>query len=410
MAVQLETMRQSSSSPSANACVILPNRLFYAAVRDGRGTGVVVKKNGGPGGGRARSGEREQKKPISRRRPPGGAARSGSHWFSIDDTLVYWNFFLDFGPLNLGQLYRFCAMLNGKLQSPELRDKTIYYYSSTHPHARANAAFLLGAWQILYLGRSPDEAYKPLDDYGPNFPPFHDASPCACTYDVTVLHCLKGLAKARYHNFFNFDTFDLAEYEHFEAVENGDLNWLVEGKFFAFAGPHDRNRSSQMDGYQTLAPEDYVPYFTRKDVGLIVRLNKPYYNKNKFVQMGADHIDLYYLDGSNPPMRILKKFIAVAEQARGAIGVHCKAGLGRTGTCIGCYCMKHFKFSAAEIIGWMRICRPGSVIGPQQHFMQEMEQTLQRIWPNAWRIWKRGWLKWKTKPRPVGPRHRMHQI
>ena len=420
--------------------MILPNRLFYVAVRDGRACRVPrpialqrVPPFPGPraaGGGRperarlastSRPSKQATRRVRARRRSAlvrGAASRSTRGFgacargtggrgggrrlatgafrrFSIDDTLVYWNFFLDFGPLNLGQLYRFCTMLNGKLQSPELRDKVIYYYSSSHPHARANAAFLMGAWQILYLGRSPEEAWKPLDDYGPDYPSFHDASPCACTYDVNVLHCLKGLHKARHFNFFNFDTFDLAEYEHFEAVENGDLNWIVEGKFFAFAGPHDRNRSSNLDGYQTLSAEDYIPYFQRKNVGLIVRLNKPYYNKNKFIQMGADHIDLYYLDGSNPPMRILKKFLAVAEQAAGAIGVHCKAGLGRTGTCIGCYCMKHYKFTAAEIIGWMRICRPGSVIGPQQHFMQEMEQTL----------WQEGDLYRMHKGAPnTGPR------
>lgn len=37
-----------------------------------------------------------------------------------------------------------------------------------------------------------------------------------------------------------------------------------------------------------------------------------------------------------------------------------QAGLGRTGTCIGCYIMKHYSFSAAEVIGWMRVCRPVS--------------------------------------------------
>lgn len=31
----------------------------------------------------------------------------------------------------------------------------------------------------------------------------------------------------------------------------------------------------------------------------------------------------------------------------------------------------------AEIIGWFRICRPGSIIGPQQHFMKEIEP---RMW------------------------------
>ena len=125
-----------------------------------------------------------------------------------------------------------------------------------------------------------------------------------------------------------------------------------------------------------MAPEDYVPYFKSRNVSLIVRLNKPYYDRQKFLKNGIDHVDMYYLDGSNPPIKILRKFLEVCEQTTGAIGVHCKAGLGRTGTCIGCYCMKHHKFTAAEIIAWFRICRPGSVIGPQQHFMQEMERVL----------------------------------
>lgn len=29
---------------------------------------------------------------------------------------AYWNFFLDFGPLNLGQLYRFCQIMSNKLR------------------------------------------------------------------------------------------------------------------------------------------------------------------------------------------------------------------------------------------------------------------------------------------------------
>lgn len=47
------------------------------------------------------------------------------------------------------------------------------------------------------------------------------------------------------------------------------------------------------------------------------------------------------------------------------------AGLGRTGTLIGCYLMKHYRFTAGEAIAWIRICRPGSVIGPQQNFLEE---------------------------------------
>ena len=49
----------------------------------------------------------------------------------------------------------------------------------------------------------------------------------------------------------------------------------------------------------------------------------------------------------------------------GAIAVHCKAGLGRTGPLIGIFAMKHYKISAEAFIGWNRIARPCSVLGPQ---------------------------------------------
>lgn len=52
--------------------------------------------------------------------------------------------------------------------------------------------------------------------------------------------------------------------------------------------------------------------------------------------------------------------------------MHCKAGLGRTGTLIACYAMKHYYFPAADFIGWIRICRPGSILGPQQNFLIEI--------------------------------------
>jgi cell division cycle 14 len=34
--------------------------------------------------------------------------------------------------------------------------------------------------------------------------------------------------------------FNISEYEHFERVENGDLNWIIPGKFIAFSSPYDQ--------------------------------------------------------------------------------------------------------------------------------------------------------------------------
>jgi hypothetical protein len=50
-------------------------------------------------------------------------------------------------------------------------------------------------------------------------PPFHDASPVACTYELNLMDCLEGLVKARQLNFFNWDGFNVEEYEFFEQVE-----------------------------------------------------------------------------------------------------------------------------------------------------------------------------------------------
>ena len=49
--------------------------------------------------------------------------------------------------------------------------------------------------------------------------------------------------------------------------------------------------------------------------------------------------------------------------------MQCKAGLGRTGTLIGAYLTWKYGFTASEAIAFMRIVRPGSVVGPQQQYM-----------------------------------------
>ena len=65
-------------------------------------------------------------------------------------------------------------------------------------------------------------------------------------------------------------------------------------------------------------------------------------------------------------------------RAKGAVAVHCKAGLGRTGTLIALYLMTERGFSAREAMGWLRIMRPGSVIGEQQQFLCAVYEGHQR--------------------------------
>ncbi|RYY87722.1 hypothetical protein EON63_03620 [archaeon] len=172
--------------------------------------------------------------------------------------------------------------------------------------------------------------------------------------------CTIGLAKAKEHKFFDFARFNIEEYEHYEQVENGDLNWYVyvymavmlwlciylhvcecisfiaivytntytlihtlisipipiliskpihihhtsyhtyarymEGRFLGFAGPH-AERECSPGGYYTLRPDDYIPYFKRKNVTLVVRLNKSYYDPKKFTSQVCVWFTVYGVYG-----------------------------------------------------------------------------------------------------------------
>ncbi|OXB81512.1 UNVERIFIED_CONTAM: hypothetical protein H355_004418 [Colinus virginianus] len=298
-----------------------------------------------------------------------------THYFCTDDELVYENFYADFGPLNLAMLYRYCCKLNKKLKYFSLSRKKIVYYTSFDQRKRANAAFLIGAYAVIYLKKTPEEAYRTLlSGSNPPYLPFRDASFGNCTYDLTILDCLQGVNKALQHGFFDFKTFDVDEYEHYERVENGDFNWIVPGKFLAFSGPHPKSKFE--NGYPLHAPEAYFPYFRKHNVTSIIRLNKKIYEAKRFTDAGFEHYDLFFIDGSTPSDSIVQRFLDICENANGAVAVHCKAGLGRTGTLIACYIMKHYRFTHAEAIAWIRVCRPGSIIGPQQHFLEEKQTML----------------------------------
>ncbi|XP_074851199.1 dual specificity protein phosphatase CDC14B isoform X2 [Carettochelys insculpta] len=288
---------------------------------------------------------------ILSQKPKSGVANT--HYFSIDDELVYENFYADFGPLNLAMVYRYCCKLNKKLKSFSLIRKKIIHYTGFDQKKQANAAFLIGSYAIIYLRESPENVYRLLLAGNLSYLPFRDASFGTCNFHLTLLDCFHAINKK---------------------AENGDFNWIIPNKFIAFSGPHSRSKTE--NGYPHHAPEAYFPYFRRHKVTTIIRLNKKMYDAKRFADAGFEHYDLFFADGSIPSDTIVKTFLNICENAEGVIAVHCKAGLGRTGTLIACYIMKHYRMTAAETIAWIRINRPGSVIGPQQHFLLEKQTEL----------------------------------
>ena len=324
----------------------------------------------------------------------------GAYYFCIDSDLVYEPFCNDFGPLNLGMVFHYCRELDKLMKTQAYSSFRIYHYTSWDAVKRVNSAFLVGAFQVLVLGRTGAEAWGTFERLQ-QFPDYRDASLGVCNYRCTVLHCLRGLEIAVKLGWLSYSTFNLEDYEKWERLENGDMNWIIPGKMLAFSCPS--TSSNDEGGWRCYTPEDYVPEFRRMGIDAVVRLNKKTYDATvpstqRFTRAGLRHYDLYFLDGSVPSEDIVQRFLTIAENEPKGLAIHCKAGLGRTGTLIGIYAMKHFGFPPAEFIGWIRVCRPGSVLGPQQQFLVSIEATVQR-WACEYRLENAA----KSTPRKKNP-------
>lgn len=105
-----------------------------------------------------------------------------------------------------------------------------------------------------------------------NFRAFVDASQGYSQYTLHILDCFNAVQKALSFNFFNFSDFNVVEYDVYDKLQNGDMNWLLPRKFLAFIGPSDNDL---LNGHP---PDFYIDYFLDNDVKTVVRLNNRVYD------------------------------------------------------------------------------------------------------------------------------------
>lgn len=286
--------------------------------------------------------------------------------------LLYIPFKYDFGPPSIGTIFLFCKVLTAKLQSD---GRVCFYVLHDDRKVVTNSICLIGAYCILKLNWTGDATKTFFQKYLPFAIPYRDASQYVVDgYKLGLSSCFSALYKGKLLGWMDLDTFDYEEYSHYERIENGDFNWIIPRKFIASASPSAELRETEDS--MSLPTSHYIPYFKEKGVSTVVRLNIVDYDRAEFIQQGFDHFELYFPDGTSPSIEIVHEFLKIAENARGAIMVHCKQGLGRTGTLIACYLVKHYQFSVSESIAYLRLCRPGSVVGQQQHFLDAIEPVL----------------------------------
>ena len=293
------------------------------------------------------------------------------YFFSSDFHEDYVPFHQDFGPVNIGVVYQFCKLVTSKISDPRLGDRVCTYYAESDGPRRTNAAFLLGAYLIIMHGWTPEDANSAFESMGPGLlSGFHHALSVSSDFKLTILDCLRGLKRAMDSNWFSMETFDLDRYLLLENPGQFDLHQICP-KFVAFRGPDSRGMDARFH-----PPELYCNLFKILGVTAVVRLNDDAaYSPAAFTDAGIRHYDLTFPDCSLPPRSILDRFLSLCDE-EGLVAVHCLAGLGRTGTLIAFWMMKRHKWRARDAIGWLRLVRPGSVLGDQQEYLVLCEQAL----------------------------------
>jgi cell division cycle 14 len=166
----------------------------------------------------------------------------------------------DFGPLNLAMVHRYSRELARLLRDKNYEENRVFHYcTSEKPDKMVNGAFLMGCFMITILKCTAEQAYAMfIKPYHHLFKSYRDASKGDCYYKCTLLQVLQGLEYAIKFDWYKFRTFNVKEYEQYASVENGDLNWIIPGKFMAFMGPIEKRDANQRYGHH---PNKYVETF-----------------------------------------------------------------------------------------------------------------------------------------------------
>jgi cell division cycle 14 len=220
---------------------------------------------------------------------------------------------------------------------------------------------------IFNLGMEADQVWRFFKLKGTRFLGYGDAARVQGGSVITPQHVFRALETAKKKGWYSPSSFNVEEYKRLCKVEEGDMNWVLPGSIIAFSSP-------SICPAEGLDPRYYIQYFQSKRVTAIIRLNERLYEDKYFIANGIRVYPMEIPDCTAPQENRILEFIKILENEielrKGVVAVHCRAGLGRTGTMIAAYLMFKHNIDAGEAIAWTRLCRPGCVMGPQQAFLE----------------------------------------
>lgn len=142
-----------------------------------------------------------------------------------------------------------------------------------------------------------------------------------------------------------------------EAGTMQGFSWIEEGQLAAMARP----------GRQRPLDED-LAFLQSAGVSILVSLTEESVSKEALARYGIVGLHLPVEDFTPPTLEQMDRFLKQVEEARvegRAVGIHCTAGKGRTGTMLAAYLVTR-GLSATEAVAEIRRLRPGSVETPEQ--------------------------------------------
>lgn len=145
----------------------------------------------------------------------------------------------------------------------------------------------------------------------------------------------------------------------------GNFSWIEESKLAAMAQPDAL---------------DELQWLREQGIELLITITEDPMRRDWLFEAGLLGLHVPMEDMQPPELEQIEKVLSAIRKAHGqnmAVGIHCQAGRGRTGTAIACYFVEN-GMTPEEAVRRVRRLRPGSIESiAQEEVVEEFARSRQ---------------------------------